>query len=300
MDKIIFDTFDIVKTTFGNKRLVAKKGNVQLSPGFTDCYRSEIERNIKTADIRERFSSDCNELCITDTRFITFFNPIIEQIKQHIADVLENVSDVRTIYLVGGFGGCPYIHSILAKEFNDKTFITPREREHATAKGAVIMRKKPELLKARRAEATYGVEVRIPFIQDVHDEEYKVKGRENMCSDIFATYVERGEIINPKFIYQMSFTPERDNQDFMRVQIYSSSENDVWYISGKRPTSTDSNNTETWCDVHKIGELVIPLTDVTDSNRTVNVMFDFSTAEIKVTGEQQSTGTKVKIVLDFF
>ena len=88
----------------------------------------------------------------------------------------------------------------------------------------------------------------------------------------------------------------------MRVQIYSSREKDVWYTTGK-PCSLDTNG-GLWLDVRKIGELKVPFRkireDVDDSaDRAVDVMFDFSTAEIEVTGCYHGSDTTFRLVLDF-
>ena len=55
-------------------------------------------------------------------------------------------------------------------------------------------------------------------------------------------------------------------------------------------------------DVEKIGELVIPFKKNENGtySQGVDVVFDFITAELKVTGRQHNLNTRVRLVLDFF
>ena len=125
--------------------------------------------------------------------------------------------DAYAVYLVGGFGGCQYIYNKLCARFGEKyKFITPEGRNHAVVKGAAMMRKTPQFLNARRVDATYGIETSIPFENGKHDERYRVpttvEGELDMCSKIFTTFVEKGDVVSPQDVYMMSFTTERKDQ----------------------------------------------------------------------------------------
>ena len=286
------------------------KVSITLNSSFIKCYGTQIAENIKEINTAVekatiRFSSETDELRISYSRLKLFFDPVVEGIIQCVANVLNDVPDVHTIYLVGGFGGCEYIHSELKSHFKrNYKFITPREKEHAVVRGAAMMKRKPKFIKARLVDATYGVRVRIPFVQDLHDEEYRCRapGKKDMCSDIFATFVKKGDVVCTDDVYMKTFYPERRDQTFMRVQIYSSMEKDVWYTTGKPHLL--AINGGVWLDVRKIGELKVPFRkireDIDDSaDRAVDVMFDFSTAEIEVTGCHHGSDTTFRLVLDF-
>ena len=308
LDEICHESFEVQKIIFGNNKITKKgKASVQLTASFLNCYKGAINRQVEIIKTTEEkpyttFSLDTGQLRVTYSTMKHLFEPILNEITKCITDVLKYVPKVHTIYLVGGFGGCEYIHLNLKSHFNNEyKFITPREKEYAVVRGAAMMRKNPEIIKARRVDATYGVGVSIPFVPQIHDKEYRceIPGKRDRCSNIFATFVEKGDVVSPGYVYMKTFYPEREDQKFMRVHIYSSPEKDVWYTTGKRPSH--ARNGGAWCEVEKIGELVVPFhkktTDTDD--RAVDVMFDFSTAEIKVTGCYHNSTKTFRLVLDF-
>ena len=304
LDEIVYETFESQKTIFGDKQMDENgKITVQLNFTFLEKYKDQVVRNIQAMEIRGESNTSYrgNSIRITYEKLKMFFNPIVDGIIECVGKVLNDITEVDTIYLVGGFGGCKYIYEKLKAHFGDKyKFITPEGRNYAVVKGAAMMGKNPEFLQARRVDATYGVRASIPFEEGKHEEMYHTSN--DMCTDIFSTFVERGDVVNLRDVYMKSYAPESPNQKQMRVQIYSSSEKDVWYTTGKRPSH--SRNSSTWADVQKIGELLVPFrtaeSDDSDlDDRKVDVMFDFSTAEIKVNGYDRKSQTKARVVLDF-
>ena len=305
LDEIVQETFECQKTIFGDKQLVQTgKISVHLNSSFLRIYENHMMQKIE--EMQAKMGKNAyiidNDMRITYDKLKTFYTPIVRGIIKSVESVLSHIANVHTIYLVGGFGGCHYIYSEMKAHFGEKyKFITPRERQYAVVNGAAMLGKNPEFLKARRIDATYGVRAGIPFIEGRHEEEYRCKASEweiVMCSNIFATFVERGDVVNSCDVYKMTFTPERQDQKQIRVQIYSSPETDVWYTTGKRPSHARSRNSTGWTDVQKIGELIIPFHG-DSSDQTVDVMFDFSTAEIKVSGYHRKSQTQVRLVLDF-
>ena len=130
---------------------------------------------------------------------------------------------------------------------------------------------------------------------------------EAQCENIFSTIVERGDIVPASEVVIAEYAPAKSHMQRMHFDIYSSSEEDVWYTTGRRPTGNDL------ADVQKIGELSIPLPKddteegpqgsdkqlITDTERKVELTFDFSHTEIQVRGYDKLSNTEVKVVLDF-
>ena len=296
LNEIIYTHFENQKIRFDDAK--QSKVLIRLTDTFMKQYKTKL---MEAQNFTER---DIRIMCEIIKKF---FDPVIEGILKCMKDVLKNVQDVSTIYLVGGFGGCPYVYKMVQDHFKGKyKFITPEEHMYAVVKGAAMMGKNPMFLNARCIDATYGVQVSIPFKDGMHEEMYRVTSadrKHSLCTNIFSTFVERGDIVNLKDVYVMTYTPERNDQEFMRVQLYSSSEKDVWYTTGKRPSHAENENTPR-VDVQKIGELIIPfLNDKSYKNeledRKVDVIFDFSTTEVKVKGYDTKSGTNVRVVLDF-
>lgn len=305
LNTTVTEVFESQKIIFGNK-LLREDGKVaiQLCSSFINEYKDDLVKKIAEMETEEVSIRSSGDIRIGYSKMKTFFQPVVDGIIMCLSRVLDKVPGIDTIYLVGGFGGCKFIYFTLSEHFGKiYKFITPIEGERAVVKGAALLRKNPEFLKARLVDATYGVRASIPFEEEIHEQQYRIpakcEGQKDMCSNIFATFVERGDVVDSINVYMKSFTPERPNQQLMYVQIYSSSEKDVWYTTGKRPSHS---RVSTPTDVHKIGELVISL-DNTDSSsieeKTVDVIFDFSTAEIKVSGIHRKSQTDVRVVLDF-
>ena len=307
LDEIVEESFESQKTIFGDDDLDEHaRISVHLNFSFLKEYKNEIEERILTL-CAQHTSIDDSDLCITYEKVKEFFVHVVDGIIECVKTVCDDVPDARTVYLVGGFGGCQYIYNRLCEKFGEKgyKFITPDGRNYAVVQGAAMMRQNPQFLNARRVDATYGIETSIPFEDGKHDEQYRIRstveGEPDLCSNIFTTFVEKGDVVTSQDVYKMTFTPERKDQRYMKVLIYSSSEKDVWYTTGKRPSSSIKSGT--WADVEHIGELIVPFpamdSDESVEDQAVDVMFDFSGAEIKVSGFHHQSETEVRVVLNF-
>ena len=298
LDEIVFEEFEHQKMLFGNK-LLHKEGKIVVDLGktFTKEYGDQIEiqaQNEKHIEYRSR------SLQIAYDKVETFFKPAVDGIIESVKCALEHVTDVDTIYLMGVFGGCLYVYDKLRSHFKHKYRFVTSGDEHAVVKGAALIGKKRKFLRAHCVDATFGVEVSIPFVEKLHEHNYKVEEQTNMCSHLFATFVEKGDFVESSDVYRMTVIPERQNQKQMRVQIYCSPEKDVWYTTGRRPSH--AQHSTGWANVQKIGELIIPFHNIESGgdleDQAVDITFDFSTAEIKVSGYHQKSQTKVGLVLD--
>ena len=305
LNELINDTFETQKRIFG-KKIEGGRVSIRLPYSFMEHYRSKLLEEINDSQIK----LSGNDLQIAYPKMKEFFQPVVEGILQCMSEALLSLDEeIETIYIVGGFGGCKYIYNAITEEFGDHyKYITPTEHDFTVVRGAVLFRQNPNAVHARRADATYGVRVNILFQEGKHEEDYKwVNERgEAQCENIFSTIVERGDIIPTSEVVMTEYAPSRHHQRWMYIDIYSSSEKDVWYTTGRRPTGNEL------ADVRKVGELVISLKDNTDDSaqgadkqpiavieHKVEVTFDFSHTEIQVRGYDKLSSTEVKVVLDF-
>ena len=309
LNELINDTFEGQKRIFGKKGGKGKKVSIRLPYSFMEQYQPKLVEGIKKLN-DSQIELLGVDLRIKYTKMEEFFKPVVEGLLQCMTKTLLSLDEeIETIYIVGGFGGCQYIYNAITKEFGNRyRYITPIEHDFAVVNGAVLFRQNPDIVHARSADATYGVRVRIPFQEGKHMEQYKwvnEKG-EAQCENIFSTFVERGDIIPTSQMLVTEYIPSRLHQRQMQIDIYSSSEKDVWYTTGRRPTGTDL------ADVQKIGELMIPFPKdteegpqgadkqpIADIQRKVEVTFDFSHTEIQVRGYDKLSKTEIKVVLDF-
>ena len=120
------------------------------------------------------------------------------------------------------FGGSQYIYQVITDKFGGSCkCITPAEPDFAVVCGAVLFRQHPDIVHARKADATYRIVTNIPFDPLLHDPEYKWVNDdgEEMCSNIFKTIVERSELVCTVELFSCVFMP--DLQTSKRFEIYS-------------------------------------------------------------------------------
>ena len=310
LNELIHITFERQKIIFGEKGGEGSKVSIRLPDTFVEHYQSKLVEGIRQVD-DSQIEMSSGDLRIAYSKMKEFFQPVVEGLLKCISEALLSLDEeIETIYIVGGFGGSKYIYNAITKEFGDRyKYVTPIDNDFTVVHGAVLFRQNPNIVLSRRADATYGVRVNIPFQEGKHEEDYKwVNERgEARCENIFSTFVERGDIIPTSKVVMTEYVPTKPHQQWMHFDIYSSPEKDVWYMTGRRPTGTDL------ADVRKIGEFMIPLPKedteegpqgsenqpITNLERKVEVIFDFSHTEIQVRGYDKLSNTEVKIVLDF-
>ena len=304
LNELINETFEEQKIIFGNKGGVGARANsklaIRLPHTFLEVYKDDIDHGIRKMD-SSQLEQVGQDLRIKYSMMADLFKPVVEGMVDRMSQTLTDVeANVDTIYLVGGFGGSHYIYKVITKQFGDRyRYITPEEPDFAVIRGAVLFRKNPDIVRARKVDATYGVGTNISFDPLIHNSEYKWvndDGKEK-CSNIFCTVVERGDLVCTEEVFTDIFYPIKHQQTSMSIEIYSTSEKDVWYTTGKRGRgSRDTAQVE----IRKIGKFVVQMPVLTgDKKRKVDITFDFSHTEIQVKGYDRTSGFEVKVALDF-
>ena len=285
LNELVNVTFEDQKIHFGSRGGKGLKPDSELSIRFPftflNFYKNDIDKGIKRMNDAPLTQVD-QDLRIEYSLMDEFFQPVVEEMLRCISQTLEDVkaeANVDTIYLVGGFGGSKYIYNKFRQRFGESyKYITPAEPDFAVIRGAVLFRQHPDIVYARKADATYGIGISIPFDPLIHDPTYKwvdSDGKE-WCSQIFKTVVERGDLVDAKEVFHLAF--ELTKQRSKTIKIYSSSE------KGAKPV--------------EIGEFVMP--DLTgDKNCEVNITFDLSHTEIQVMAHDCTSEDEVKVTLDF-
>ena len=303
LSELINETFEEQKIIFGNKGGVGARANsklaIRLPHTFLEVYKDNIDDGIRQMDGQlEQVGQD---LRIKYSMMADLFKSVVEGMVDCISETLTDAeAKVDTIYLVGGFGGSKYIYNVITQQFGDSyRYITPEEPDFAVIHGAVFFRKNPDIVRARKVDATYGVGTNVSFDPLIHNPKYKWinDDGEEECSNIFSTVVERGDLVCTEEVFSKVFVPVKHQQKRMSIEIYSTSEKDVWYTTGKRGRgSRDTSPVE----IRKVGEFEVQMPVlIGDKNRKVDVTFDFSHTEIQVKGYDRTSGNEVKIALDF-
>ncbi len=297
LDEVVNVTFEEQKQAFGRLEKSSHRDIVvRLPPSFLDIYRDKIKDHLETeGTLKEQVTLERRSLRLSIKQMKDFFAPVVKEILRLLRDHLERLSEtIQVIYLVGGFGGCPYLYTKISELVGSThQIIVPPNPELAVVEGAALFHYNSSFIQTRRADATYGKSVIRPFDKFLHDRRHRIistTGKE-LCQNIFQTIIEVGEVINPNFVYMCTAIPVSSEQKNMHIEIFSSLNHarDIWYTQSS--------------EVVKIGELVVDLqfslAASSQEDREVEITFDFSHTEIKVVGFEKVSQLQVKTVIDF-
>ena len=293
LNQLINVDFEKQKLIFGRiEREKRREAVVRLPTSMFETY-DDLEERIKDFD-RAEIRLVRQNLRVSSAKMEQFFQPATKAILECISDLMEKLDGpVDVIYLVGGFGGSPYVYQQVFMKFGQQCkCVVPLNPEFAVVEGAALFRSNPSIIRARKADATYGKQVVKPFDRNKHDPRHRYVDDDGVpqCYNLFQTIVEIGDKISPDDLYVLTSSPVTHNQRNMHVEIYSSLEKSdtVWYTEGERSGGAV-----------KIGELTVDMPVLSgDKRRQVDFLFDFSHTEIQVRAYDRTSGRDVKAVMD--
>ena len=302
LNELLYDYFERQKKAFADadEESSSEMWMIELPTPFIREYIHDINEGVKREGESVVQLVD-QDLRISKELMRQFFKPVVNGIVACIREVLVEVSQVRKIYLVGGFGGSRYIQSHTSKQFlsMDINYVVPVEPAYAVVKGAVLFKKNPGLVESRKTDATYGLRITDNFQEGLHDPKYRWLNDDGTpkCKNLFSTIVELGDVVGAGEVFVDTFYPVYHNQTGMSFVIYSSQERDIFYVTGERGINSRKSGRAV---VTKLGEIEIDMPDLTgDKSRAVDVTFDFSHTEIQVKAYDRTTKKEVKTVLNF-
>ena len=298
LNKVIYKEFESQKLAFGNGKM--SEICVDLHSKIVKFYKeSKIKEGAKRIEGVD-FDDDClyiNQEVIEKKLFGPSLEAIIESIKEVLLHLEQNI---QTIYLVGGYGGSKYIYQKLKAALQlpherHYNIIVPTSPALAVVQGGVMWRKNPQIIKARRADATYGIRIFQDFERSKHDSHYKVYNKEekrHRCDNVFSVFLQKGEVIESDNVFKTVVVPSFQHTTIMKLTIYSTPNLGVQYTVDKDGQPL----------VKKIGELIIDVPNpdnIPREKRDVEIQMDFSGTEIKAKAKYVVNGKEVKAVCDF-
>ena len=148
---LINQEFEFFKVQFGKKILSLASGTddmvyIRLDSSLVKFYEKQLTKDAACDFGIEYDESDDDTIGISYSKMEELFQPAIDGILSCMNSALEaSPVSVDTIYLVGGFGSCPYIYKKIKDEIEKKrknvSIIVPIHYRTAVAEGAVIFRK---------------------------------------------------------------------------------------------------------------------------------------------------------------
>ena len=300
VNEILYDEFETQKLLFGQGK--SEEIAVTLPHKFVECYgKATISAEAKKRSGIEYVDANATIYINKSVVESQLFGPTLDGIIECTTQAIRKYgSNANTFYLVGGFGGCKYVHEKVTaaiKKVKGRYFnaIVPVDPHLAVANGAAMWRKNPEKIKARRSDATYGIAVCYPFKPEIHDVHYKYYDEEDSmyrCSDVFCIFLEKGELAKADEVITTDIIPHSIATTEMYLSIYSAPSTGVKYTKDKNGKST----------VTKIGQLVLDVPNpdnLPNNQRKVDITMDFSGTEIQAKAKYHVTGKEVKTVCDF-
>ena len=297
VNSLLYEEFEGQKVLFGQRKTEEIAVNLFKIARF---YDKELQ-NIVTSGVEYEDDALYIDKEVVESQL---FGPALDGIiKCTLEAIEENEYKVNTFYLVGEFGGCKYVHekvkAAIEEAYNTKgrscTVLVPPSPQLAVATGAVMWRKNPGKIKARRSDATYGIGTNVAFDAKKHDEHYKFYNEEEneyLCGDIYKVFLEKSELIKVDKVVTLPLIPMKQSQTRVCISIFSTPNLGVQYIKDKNGKTT----------VTKIGQLVIDVPNPDNlpvEQRIIDITMDFSGTEIQAKAKYRVTRKEVKTVCDF-
>ena len=288
----LMTTFDLAKRAFkstGNAPLL-------IDLGFPFCMEiflfmkkqiDEVLKDINGVSFKDGY------LVINHNVACGLFSDSITKIVKHVHSVMNELTAVKYVLLVGGYGMCDMFKEKCKAEFGDRSnILTPHEAQLAIVKGAVLFGHNPLQITSRIARFTYGTRIRSLFVYGVHNPEKKViddEGKER-CDDCFDVFITKNEEVRTgeerHFSYS-SISKEGKKVDFAlhkvdRTEVMYTDETGVEKIGSVTLHSTDgplSKSLEVRVTVGHT-ELLVEARDKTESEISsdcINIFTDILT-----------------------
>ncbi|ELT95093.1 hypothetical protein CAPTEDRAFT_120424 [Capitella teleta] len=267
---------------------------VPIASSFAECCRRISGRGLEQLiDARHRNRgvaiAGCN-LLLSSHVIRELFDPVVNQIVQHIEEFLEKdpLKTVNKCVMVGGFGECHILQDALKKAFTSRlTFIVPREAGQCVVKGAVLYGHSPDSVAKHRSRKTYGIQVYEKYDPDIHNPDKTIqKDGETIAFPVFHTIITRGEETKSGEVRKFMFKPSSSKVKRIVSPLYETDKLSPVYANE--------------AGVRKIGLITMELPGE-GMDREVQCVFTFANSVIQVElshvvpGKGQGTAAKVSV-----
>lgn len=240
-----------------------------VTPNYKGSFSTKVSTRLSDArSLRDRetaihssylkdnawFSRD--KLKISPSLMESFFDKTLKQIIKHVKNILEDIPDIRTIFLVGGYSES----SLLQERFKvllkgrDKNIITPKESSLAVAKGAVLYGFDPQFIIARVLRFSYGVAICPDFDPLIHPDENCILDRKGnkRCKDAFQEIAGKGTKVPATGIIfkRMAMSLSGEQKEGL-LRVYCTEEDDPIVVNycthlGTMKIKAPTNEPESW------------------------------------------------------
>ncbi len=297
INTIVYAAFEEQKLCYGNQE--KRDSFVVVFPTDFALHFRDLMTDKATGlnHSNVQIESHGSKMRLSPLKMAEFFKPTIDNIRKLICNHIHTkrlASSLDTIFWVGAFGGCKYLRSQLeiaiksdSKIKREIEYSCPPQPNLVIIRGASAFRCDPSVIQQRKANATYGVDCRIPF-DSRHQTNYREDDEDDpskkWCTNIFSTFIERDESICTNEVFVTKFNPSSRSQKTGQFIVYSAPRKDVWY-------TTDD-------DVKRLAKIDVNIAG-SGRDREIEVVFDITHTEIQVCARDKQSKNEYKIVVDF-
>lgn len=143
------DYLDMRRDMEAKKRSIKPEFNsiisIKIPCRFMDTFREETDENIEDVIQQMQYSNKVtlltDKLRIEADLFKNFFREPVDMIVEHLRQLMteDNLSDITTLLMVGGFSKSPMMYEAVINAFPGKRVLVPEDADLAVLKGAVLL-----------------------------------------------------------------------------------------------------------------------------------------------------------------
>ncbi|KAK3099979.1 hypothetical protein FSP39_012866 [Pinctada imbricata] len=287
----LFRSFETKKRTINPDKLEEGNTNMTVPVGFTSIVKGGkkgMETAISQSKHAETVTFEKGKFKWKNKDFAKFFDETTKHILDHIEELFQDndVKDVKTILMVGGFSECKLVQAAIKSKFKNKKVVVPEDCGLAVLKGAVYFGHVPDAISRRAARYTYGIQSWPEWNSTKHPEGKRVKiGDTHRCRDVFFKYVTKGQHITPGYRRSQIFQALKPEEKCLECAIYISDKKDPQYID------------EDGC--RRLGVLRIDLPNVrTGATLELEETMVFGETEVRVQARDIYTNQQQEVTFD--
>jgi hypothetical protein len=202
--------------------------SLKIPLSLLETYVEVHNKKLTSEDIMDgkiRFNKD--KMFIDAEVMRGLFREAIGNTVEHVATVLSDVrksaTNLKTIFLVGGFSECELVRDAIRSSCPKIKVIWPKEEAGmAVLKGAVLYGHKPWSVRARVSRYTYGTSALRYFMKDEDPEDKRtVVDGVPYCKDVFVKHVEAGQLVVDGDGTCTEVFPVSADQRFLSIKVYA-------------------------------------------------------------------------------
>lgn len=227
------DDLDIHRELETKKRTIKPESNskitiklpVSLVTTFEEETGEKMKEVIQQMQYANKMTWQTDKLRMEADLFKELFKEPVNMLVEHLQELMkrDNLTDISTLLMVGGFSESPMMLDAVMKSFPDKKVIVPEDAGLAVLKGAVLFGHKPQSITIRKARYTYGINISPPFVRGDHSPARKVTiDGVDRVKDVFKKYIQCDQDIRVGEAVSGRHVTIKSNQSEMLLKIFAS------------------------------------------------------------------------------